>query len=476
MFNINCPQQNHQSKVDFFCINPFCKDPRFFCFEQCFQVNSLHQHDRKHINKIELLPDYLIDFSYQFNSLEQELKQLIQLIMELFHQLQNQIQKRFQWNLKKLMDLGGKQIEIVLSNMINFNDFQRRLLEKINNSSDQLIENLRSQIQELEVDDMKVQKYEFLRSVHLQENKSQCKIISFNQDSSIIAMDVSNRIKIYGFNKGQLQLVHVIDLFEINQINYLKFFQSSDEFLLGSEFGDIMLWKKNERQQFSYQFIRRRNIWEFISSSPQYNLLINDQEDLIVQSKDNSLKLYEKQQEWNCTQTIINQSKIMSYCLNQSSNMLISSCQDNVVIYLKQKKQVWKQIQTIDLDQWGYRICFVDDNHFAFQPRCKDYLQIYGLNDQSKMFELKKNVQVKSASNVCHNYFPLQFIKNKNIIINKNGRYINIIKISPEGDCETLQFIKFGDQLIYGTITNDGEYLITWDNKSTELQIRQFQE
>ncbi|CAD8214437.1 unnamed protein product [Paramecium octaurelia] len=154
MFNISCPYQNHESNVEFFCINPFCRDPRLFCFEQCFQVTSWHQHDRRHINKIELLPNYLMDISNQCNLLQQEMKQLIQVITELFDQLEKLILKRFQWSVKKLKDLGGKQIEVALSNMINFDEFQRRLIQQLNTSSDYMIQTLKSFIQEFEVDEI----------------------------------------------------------------------------------------------------------------------------------------------------------------------------------------------------------------------------------------------------------------------------------------------------------------------------------
>ncbi|CAD8214055.1 unnamed protein product [Paramecium octaurelia] len=224
------------------------------------------------------------------------------------------------------------------------------------------------------IQQIKVQKYEILRSVHLQENKSQCKIIAFNNNSSIIAMDLSNKIKMYRFNKGQLHLLQVIDLLEVNQITHLQFLKQSNQFVLGSEFGDVMLWYGNENLYYTYQFIRRRNIWEF--------------EDLIIQSRGKAFKFYEKQQNWNCTQKIQTQSKIMCYSINQSSNMLVSACQDHVEIFKIEKKQLWMLIQTIHLDQWGYRICIFEDDFFAFQPNQIIVQQFNILSLQILMFHL----------------------------------------------------------------------------------------
>ncbi|CAD8209465.1 unnamed protein product [Paramecium pentaurelia] len=40
----------------------------------------------------------------------------------------------------------------------------------------------------------------------------------------------------------------------------------------------------------------------------------------------------------------------------------------------------------------------------------------------------------------------------------------------------TEQSIEFGTQFIYGYMTDDGQYLITWDYKSKEIQIRKYEE
>lgn len=82
-------------------------------------------------------------------------------------------------------------------------------------------------------------------------------------------------------------------------------------------------------------------------------------------------------------------------------------------------------------------------------------------------------------------YYPSQYNKQKNILIIKNGCSINCLRFlqSPYSiqflDCE-YEYQIVCDQKsegnIFGTLSNDGEFLIYWDSNSKDIKVRKYTE
>ncbi|CAD8131261.1 unnamed protein product [Paramecium sonneborni] len=102
-------------------------------------------------------------------------------------------------------------------------------------------------------------------------------------------------------------------------------------------------------------------------------------------------------------------------------------------------------------------------------------MHIYELNNTNKQYSKTKDLIVKCGSDgAC--LFPQQYIKQKCLLVNKNGQNINLIKRKENGDFITQQSIDFGTSSLFGIMSDNGEYLITWDDISKEIQIRKYQE
>ncbi|CAD8166248.1 unnamed protein product [Paramecium pentaurelia] len=97
------------------------------------------------------------------------------------------------------------------------------------------------------------------------------------------------------------------------------------------------------------------------------------------------------------------------------------------------------------------------------------------VSSTNKQYSKTKEIDVKSGSNCgCNVWFPQQYIKQKCLIVNKNGYNINLIRMNQNGDFITKQSIDFGHHNIFAQMSEDGEYLMNWDNKSKEIQIRKY--
>lgn len=63
--------------------------------------------------------------------------------------------------------------------------------------------------------------------------------------------------------------------------------------------------------------------------------------------------------------------------------------------------------------------------------------------------------------------------------IYKNGYKVNflkLVKIDENVDFTLDSYLNFGDNCIYGNVSENGEYLVTWDEKSKEIYVRKFQD
>ncbi|CAD8214476.1 unnamed protein product [Paramecium pentaurelia] len=138
--------------------------------------------------------------------------------------------------------------------------------------------------------------------------------------------------------------------------------------------------------------------------------------------------------------------------LNQQQNKVISCGQDEQILIIEQSQQdsKWIVIQKIKVETHGKRICFINDNVFTFQPdgiEQMHYLQT-------------KNILVKGGDDQW--FFPQQHIKSKCLFINRNGKYVNLIRTKENGEFKTEQSIEFRHIRLYGCMSNDGQYLIIW--------------
>ncbi|CAD8064948.1 unnamed protein product [Paramecium sonneborni] len=332
-----------------------------------------------------------------------------------------------------------------------------------------------------------ISKYSDSKSTQLIEGKSQhsgkqyivintfkedeCKALAFNQDSTImIAGYFNGLINVYEFKLGLIKLVQQLNQHR-NMITCLSFMKQSNGFVSGSKDMTIIIWMMKNNVILEVQRILNAHSDWIVC------LIINNNDNLIISgSDDKSIKFWIKQNNWKHSQTLLNHNgRIRSLSLNQSQNQLISCAaqDDRILVYQSENNNTWILIQVIQ--QCGQRICFLNDYIFTVQQMKTQEMQIYELNLQNKLFYQAKNIYVQSG-NGCDWLFPKQFIKTKQLLINKNGQNLNIIKLRNNGEIITEQSIDFQTYFFYGAVTDDGEYLVTWNAKTQEMQVRIYKE
>ncbi|CAK58253.1 unnamed protein product (macronuclear) [Paramecium tetraurelia] len=315
-------------------------------------------------------------------------------------------------------------------------------------------------------------KYEIINSV----TEERVETFAFNVDYTRVAAGFfnSNKINIYEFNQGQIVKIEELRDHE-EYIICLKFFKKSNSLVSGSYDKTIIIWE-----------ITNNNLWGLkfkLKGHEQgiFCLAINNNENQIMSSSggsgsgDYSIKVWDKDKEWQCIQTLSHKFEISSISLSQSNEYLVSCSRKDNSIQIFKFQDNWSLFQKLDIDEWGVKVCFLEDLTFAFQPFNNKKMQIFSINDSNDQFIKIQDVQVE-AGNECYFHFPLQFIQQKQMIIDRNGSKVNFIKKQENESYVTQLVLDYETSRIFGTMTDDGKYLMTWDNKSSQIQIRQYKE
>ncbi|CAD8187355.1 unnamed protein product [Paramecium pentaurelia] len=313
--------------------------------------------------------------------------------------------------------------------------------------------------------------YQLIQECSIQQSDL-CRAIAIDKGCSTLLVGCESLIKVFEFNQGMIKKIQTLKQHK-DWVQTLNFMHKSKQFISGSCDHSIIIWKCNQNNQWSFKQILNGH-----NNSIQC-LIINTNEDLIISgSGDNTIKFWINKNQWLCQQTIKEYSQsVLGLSLNQQQNRVVSCGYDYYILIIEQSEQnqEWRLIQKITIENYGFRVCFIDNNMFTFSPYNKEEISIFELNNNNKQFTKTKSIPIKSGQDV-YARFPQQYINQKSILVCKNGEYVNLITKKENGEFLTEQSIHFEVDDLYGTMSDDGVYLITWDNKSKQIQIRRCKE
>ncbi|CAD8130082.1 unnamed protein product [Paramecium sonneborni] len=298
-----------------------------------------------------------------------------------------------------------------------------------------------------------------------------CYSIALNRNNSVLIAGCDSQIKVFSFNQGQLKLIQILD----NQIQPLSlvFLKKKDYFISTSDNNTVAIYQNEKNDEWICE--------QKLSGHSQqiFCLKIHKNDDYIISgSQDKTIKFWVKDAEWQCQQTIEEHTEsVLELNLNELQNQIISCGCDNLILVIKQieQEQKWIIVQKIKLENQGRRLCFISDSIFTFQPDGKNQMFVYKQTIESEQYTKIKEISVNGCSNNELYFFPQQYISEKAILLNKNGDYINLIK-KRDDQFYLENSINFHTESIFGYLSYDGQYLVTYDNKSQQIQVRIYKE
>ncbi|CAD8113173.1 unnamed protein product [Paramecium sonneborni] len=489
--SIRCTQADHQNQqIIGICIESNCQYQRPYC-HYCLPNHSLHLNQ---LIPLENLNEWIQRRMAIINEVQknaQECKSILDSLINIFIPYLN----------INVEQLGISQIDNIIKGFCKIEVCEQQLfnqlkqsLQQVQQIIDEILKKTKSQTNYKQKVDIQVQQTQNMKPL-IQEQTNQisifkqnlkpfifdlieqntikqdqlCRAIAINKDCSILVAGCDNQIKVFEFKQGMLKQLQLLGEHK-DCVNTLNFMNRSNHFLSGSEDNLIIIWARNQNNSWICQQKLNGH------TNSIFCLVLNNNDDIIISgSRDDKIKFWIKQNEWQCSQTITDHTNsVYGLSLNEQQNRVISCGEDKLILVIEQSQQnkKWILIQKIQVEIEGVRLCFIDNNIFTFQPWQQVYMIVYEMNNTNKLYIKTKNIQLKDGSD--YTFFPQQYIKQKCILVNKNGSNVNLIRKKQNGEFIIEQSILFETQYIYGCMTDDGQYLITWDSKSEEFKIRKY--
>ncbi|CAD8129502.1 unnamed protein product [Paramecium sonneborni] len=151
-------------------------------------------------------------------------------------------------------------------------------------------------------------------------------------------------------------------------------------------------------------------------------------------------------------------------------------------------KSFWKVIQQIGGGNCGYRVNFITNNIFVCRPCRSNSLHMYIENSNTGKYQQARDFRYKKYQYECQTQFPARYFPQRYLLLIKHGDTINLIKFNffesllYQQDCNCIleQCLEFNSNQfnggLFGGVSENGEFLVTWDSRSLQILIRQFKE
>ncbi|CAD8160165.1 unnamed protein product [Paramecium octaurelia] len=427
---------------------------------------------------IQLLDEQISRTKIWVNCLQQIEQQ--QLKYSFFEQLDNLINqvKIGEFDEKLLLNQINTTNESYIQKLINkLNEFKPSELAK---KCSQLFTNIKSInqktyltkqinfIQDQQKIDHAVRKQSEIQFKLIDDQKKQtqvCWAIAFNSTGSIMISTDGYDIIVWNFTEGMLQLQY---RFKVHQdfVQCLVYSKKLNSFISGSWDKSIISWKQVNK-----------NDWQWSQSYQQHkdwisHLLLNHQEDQLIScSRDKSIKI------WNVDfinnkltflYSLWNNDVIFSLSLNQSETILVSCEKYHFLIWRKGIDGKWKFKCKQQVTE-GYKIQFINEQQFLWVTKGENIDQILIFELQNGDFKQNYNKTIHLNKNqTCEDNFrnfPIRQNKIKNIILVRHKHHIYLISKASEGDFKIIGSLNCEIDQIYGTMTENAQYLVFWDVK-----------
>ncbi|CAD8137793.1 unnamed protein product [Paramecium octaurelia] len=475
---MRCNQADHQNQtIVGVCIDNTCPNLRPYC-NFCLPLHSKHPHM---LTPLDLITEWIQERIPQVLNVQNNLQELKVSLENLL----NQFSPYFDFNIDQIPILGLYQMDKLVKGLSLIEECDKILFKQLNQSIQQvkqivteILKTLENQtntqcIAQIPCDLEKLKSnispitYEFVNNNSITQQEC-CLAVAFNKDCSMVAAGCEDLIKLYEFKEGMLKQIQLLSQHQ-EDVSTLYFMKHSNQLLSGDTTGTILIWSSNNNNQWNCSLTLKQH------KSGINCLIMNNNEDIIISSSnDKTIKFWMKQNEWICQQTI-NEHKHQVYqlSLNDKQNKVISCGWDQLILvieYSEQDKQ-WMIIQRIQVDCQGLRIYFINDNLFTFQPKKGNLMHIYEMNDESKQFTQTKHITVNQGDD-GYVFFPQQYIKSKQLLVSKHDKQINLIRKIDNDQFNVEQTLEFGSNQLFGNMSDDGEYLITWEFQTQTIQIR----
>ncbi|CAD8130572.1 unnamed protein product [Paramecium sonneborni] len=302
------------------------------------------------------------------------------------------------------------------------------------------------------------------------KQNDRCNAIVFDSCGQIMVSTENNDIKIWKFLNGKIEQIKILQG-HTNSIQCLVYSKKQNSFISGANDNSIRCWKQLDSS-------------DWITSEPYKEhthcvncIILNSNEDLLFSgSDDKSIKVWKVDFNQNILTYMYSLDKhnniIIALSLNESETQLVSCAKDKNQIIIWERREQDKFefkyfVKQSILDQ-GKKVKFIKNNQFIWVTGGKeiDKLCIFELKEGVFQENQDKTIQLIANNQIFDEYrFSIVYNKERNLMVVRHKTYIYIITEINDGKFKIVDQLNCDTYDVYGTITNNGQYLVYFDNK-----------
>ncbi|CAD8198810.1 unnamed protein product [Paramecium pentaurelia] len=443
------------------------------------QLDNLIENANEWIKQIQIWGKSKVTYSF-FDELEKLIKQkkidqsYLKSIADQINQINQEWNQKYfnKLNLFKSFQETQKCEELLLSlqkiNLIK----EKEILIKQNQ-----VNICKKQKEVIQVDIQQEQKLMNEKKVELKliDNSNQqiglCYAVVFDETGSIMVSCEHEMINIWQFEQGRLKLIKTYQE-HIQAVTCLVYSKLKNNFISGSLDKTIISWQQINQKEWKCS-------QPFQQHSMSVNcLMLNKKEDhLISGGLDKSIKVWNVdfiKNELNFKYSLDKHSNsIQSFSFNSSETLMASCGYDHFIIWQKGVQGKWEFQYKKEVSYYGRKICFINDYQCLWVTQRKDCNNIFLFEIQNGVCQENINKTINLVQNaLCDDYlyFPIIYNKDKNIILVRHKHHIYLMRELNDGIFNIIASFNCQTDEIFGTMTNNGQYLVFWDEKYKKYQ------
>ncbi|CAD8133717.1 unnamed protein product [Paramecium pentaurelia] len=300
--------------------------------------------------------------------------------------------------------------------------------------------------------------------------KEMCYAIDINQEFSLMISGKNEDIVLWNFQNGKINEISTLKAHS-DDVQCLKFSKKQKNFISGSKDNSLICWKCIKQNQWIHSQQYRIHI-DWIEC-----FILNQKEDqLIVGSKDKSITIWNvdfKKNKLHYLYTLNEHTnKVCSISFNISETQFATCGYDHFIIWEKNQEDKWQVKYKQDQQYQGEKIKFINDNQFLWVTEQIEKIQVFQKYQNIFQEDINKELQLTNDDyNWDESLFPIIQNIEKNVIVIRQKRYIYLLRIKKDGNLEIIHELNCNYASIYGTMTENTQYLIFWNYKSDRYLI-----
>ncbi|CAD8082444.1 unnamed protein product [Paramecium primaurelia] len=427
----------------------------------------------------EFLEQYLIDFfEFKINSekkgsiINKQIQDLSNLLLQKknINQLYSDLNISLQSRIEIIDRIAGSQInnfnylnhmaqdyvktQAIFLKWKNYKQNQLKILKIIQNWEDEKLKISQS---------IQNQYYKLLNTI---QQTQICQVLTFNRNDELIATAKNNVIVIWSFNKGQMKYITELKGHQ-KEISCLLFDQNTEVLISAGGDGDglLNLWRYLGNNQWMLQ--------NKIENTVGIKVIVFDsnKKQLIVGCQKGKIKIFQFYPEIPFIEflqelELNSKQAVFGLTLNNSKTKMVS-CGADMVLRMHLLDSQFQSINQRGCDSAGIRVQFIDEQSFVLVQK-NGWLIYYQIEWQT----IKEIQKISlSSENRDYIYSPIYYNSVKRLLIVKHYRTIHFLRRLNNGTFEKITYLNYQSNILYATISNDGNYLVTWIDQEKEQEI-----